>query len=341
MTRARDVADTQDNLGGAVAPWVGGKNAVINGGMDIWQRGTSRTYTVGPSYTADRFSFNCSAVTSVTISQITTSDTTNLPNIYNAMRIQRTAGNTSTPLILIQDSIESRDSYRFAGQQIAFSFWARKGSNFSVNTFTVQVISGTGTDQSLVSGFTGSNAVIDSVITPTTTWQRFTATATVPASATQLGFQFFWSAAGTAGANDFLDITGIQLETGSAATPFARAGGSVGSELALCQRYYEIQDWPINTYRPAVVWIANDKALTWVSFLVQKRVAPTISFTGNPSFRYISNNGAALGQTLVALGAITTQGTSVGTNGTFSLVGAGWIDGGGTSGYSVIASAEL
>jgi len=234
------VADSTQTTG---VNWAGpstmaGKNAVINGGFDIWQRGTSNTYTVGPFYTADRFTFNCSAVTSVTISQITTSDTTNLPNIYNAMRVQRTAGNSSTPLVLIQNALESKDSYRFAGKNVTFSFWARKGANFSPSAFTAQLISGTGTDQSLVSGFTNSNGVISESPTLTTTWQRFTYTGTVPSSATQLGFQFFVTYAGTAGAADSFDITGVQLELGSVATPFARAGGTIQGELAACQRYY-------------------------------------------------------------------------------------------------------
>ena len=57
MTRARDIADQQDNSGGAVAPFVAGKNVVINGGMDIWQRGTSFTNpaTSGTVFSADRW----------------------------------------------------------------------------------------------------------------------------------------------------------------------------------------------------------------------------------------------------------------------------------------------
>jgi hypothetical protein len=53
MTRAYNTATTQQNTGGAVAGVTAGKNLVINGGFEIWQRGTSFTPGASINYTAD------------------------------------------------------------------------------------------------------------------------------------------------------------------------------------------------------------------------------------------------------------------------------------------------
>jgi hypothetical protein len=39
--------------------------------------------------------------------------------------------------------------------------------------------------------------------------------------------------------SDYFEATGWMLNEGSVAAPFERAGGTIGGELALCQRYYE------------------------------------------------------------------------------------------------------
>lgn len=289
MTRARDVADTQDNVGGAVAPYVGGKNVVINGGMDIWARGTSISPAADVfTYLADRW-MTYRGVTNYTVSRQVTGDTTNLPNIQYAARIQRTAGTTNTNEIYFSQSLETVNSIPFAAKTVTLSFYARKGADYSQASSAVvaQVVSGTGTDQNIVGGFTSGNAFISQAAVLTTTWQRFSYTGTTTSNITQLGIQFRFSAVGTAGANDYFEVTGVQLELGNQMTPFARAGGSIGGELALCQRYY----WQLPGATTGVDILmrvinisASTSALTVaIPYPVTMRIKPTLVAWGDIS----------------------------------------------------------
>ena len=223
-------------------PPVAGKNAIINGGMDIWQRGTSIALTSsgGPTlgYTADRWQLIINSSQACTVSRQPTADSTNLPNIQYAARVQRNSGLTSVATIYLGQSLETVNSIPYAGKQVTISFYARAGANFSAtaNAFGSTITTGTGTDQNLYPAYTG--AVLNNFSdTLTTTWQRFTHTATLASTASQIGAQFSYVPTGTAGANDYFEITGVQLELSSVATNFVRAGASIGGELALCQRY--------------------------------------------------------------------------------------------------------
>jgi len=242
MTRARNTADTQTASGGPVSPGIAGKNAVINGGMDVWQRGTSvAVAAAAKTFTADRFwGARGTSVAGATVSRQSVSDTTNLPTIQYCARVQRDSGNTSTQYIALSQDIETSNSIRFAGQSVTLSFYARAGANFSAasSALPVSVVTGTGTDQSLSTGYTGQATAFSGTATLTTTWQRFTFTGSIGATATQIGIQPYYTPVGTAGTNDYFEITGVQLEIGSVATPFSRAGGTIQGELAACQRYY-------------------------------------------------------------------------------------------------------
>ena len=216
---------------------IAGKNFVINGGMDISQRGTSFTIGTGTYYTLDRWSTSGNASSAYTVSQISSG----LTGFQYAMRSQRNSGATSTANFSIGQSLETKNSIPLAGQTVTLSFWARVGSNYSgaSSQLIFYAAWGTGTDQNFQNGgYTGQTQISNAYFTPTTSWQRFSYTGTVGSSATQVALQWYYAGVGTAGANDYFDITGVQLEIAPQATPFSRAGGSIGGELALCQRYY-------------------------------------------------------------------------------------------------------
>jgi hypothetical protein len=283
-----------------------GKNSFINGGMDIWQRGTtSGNITTAITYGADRWCAVSGASTIITQSRQTTSDTTNLPTIQYCNRVQRTAGQTGTSTVYFSQSIESANSIRFAGKAVTYSFYARRGANYSggSNNIIVALNSGTGTDQNMLSGgFTGSASLVNQFAALTTTWQRFTYTATVASTATELGCYFAYDPVGTAGAADYFEVTGLQIELGSTATTFSRAGGTIQGELAACQRYYETGFWAYEV--PA----AGNFVSTLSFNTVKRTTSATVSYTNvaapasgtqsilqTSSSQFAIKNGAATG----------------------------------------------
>ena len=214
-----------------------GKNLLINGALDVWQRGTS--FTTSGAYSADRWYASIDTGAG-TISQQTTS----LPEGFQySIRSQRTAGTTGTAAIGIAQPLETVTSIPAQSKTVTFSYWAKAGANYS-NTgslVNIRISSGTGTNQSAATMFGGwtGYAEVGANQAITTTWTRYSATYAVPANATQLGVRFFMNGVGTAGANDWFEVTGVQLEIATVATSFNRAGGNIQAELAACQRYYQ------------------------------------------------------------------------------------------------------
>jgi len=218
------------------------QNPVLNSAFQVWQRGTSiGSINATATYTADRWQAVSGATTTVTVSRQATADTTNLPSIQYCSRVQRNSGQTGTSLPYLSQSFETINSIPFAGKTVTFSFYARAGANYSAasSLLYANVFSGTGTDQNIINGgFTGSTAVIQQPVTLTTTWQRFTFSGSVASTATQLATYFVYTPVGTAGTNDYYEVTGVQLEVGSVATPFHTFSTTLQGELAACQRYY-------------------------------------------------------------------------------------------------------
>jgi hypothetical protein len=269
------------------------RNAIINGGFDIWQRGTSFTLNnVAFQYTADRFS----VVRNLAGTDIVASQSNVVPTGFrHSLKIQRNAGSTTTNIPYLLHNLESRESVPLAGQSVTLSFWARAGANYSGSGSSLNVVlgSGTGTDQgTYVTLFTGYSLILERQPVLTTTWQRFTYTGTVSSAANQIGMYFAASWSGTAGADDSIHITGIQLEAGSVATPFVRAANTLQGELAACQRYFQVFTGnAVQENVGAGQCYSTTNALIHMSFMTTLRAAPTVSFSAATDFRIYTANG--------------------------------------------------
>jgi hypothetical protein len=290
-----------------------GKNAVINGAFDVWQRGTSFSISnVNSTYTADRWTAyrGTPLATGLTVSRQVTGDTTNLANIQYCARMSRDSGNTSTSVINLLHNIETSNSILFAGQTMTLSFYARSGANYSSSSSALlaRIVSGTGTDQNYAispAGWSGGVVVSDSTVTLTTTWQRFTGTGTVDATATQIAVRFSYPPTGTAGANDYFEITGVQLEVGSTATSFSRNGVSIQGELAACQRYYYRLFPGAVSEQLGIISIqlgGTGTAILTGQFPVKMRTTPTALEQSGTANQY----GIVTGVTSIALTAVPT-----------------------------------
>jgi hypothetical protein len=288
------VADSSTATGLRYNPQNALANPVINGGMDIWQRGTSIACGTAQVYTADRwYGYRGGLAAGQTVSRQAVNDATNLPNIQYCARIQRDSGNTSTQGLNLQYSFESANSIPFAGKAVTFSFYARKGANFSFSgdSLTYNLYSGTGTDQNIGGSYTGLVTIGTLGATLTTSWQRFVLTGTMPTNSTEMAIAFGGAPTGTAGAADFFEITGVQIDLGtytaSTAPTFRRSGGTIQGELAACQRYFAksyAQSVAPGTANgdgiPAffqATSVANNTPYGFLQFPMTMRAAPTIT----------------------------------------------------------------
>ena len=249
--------------------YTGFKNRIINGAMQIWQRGTTASLSNSFSYlTADRWETDMGSTAAATVSQSTSVPTA---TTQYSLKIQRTAASTSTGNIVAAQALETANSYDLAGSSITLSFWAKCGANYSATSSILGsfVFFGTGTDQSMNnmrSNAWTSQTNASQNNTVSTTWTRFTQTVSCPAGTTQVGLQFLFSPTGTAGADDSIFITGVQLEKGSTATSFDYR--PYGTELQLCQRYYETSDGLVLT----TAWTTIINNVYWK---VTKRATPS------------------------------------------------------------------
>jgi hypothetical protein len=237
----------------------GFRNRLINGGFEVWQRGTARTYST--SYLADRWTaglgFQAGAHQQVSIS----SPPSGLTSQYALRSSSSTTGeNAGGTRMSSNQKIEYQNCYDLANSAVTLSGWIRcsntsfTASSGSYSSLTIRIQTNTTTTDSATSADTG-----DGNITPIsfsggvisggsniqwtsgnfpTTWTYFTFTGIAPANLKNLSVRFETiNLANTSVAgSEWYEVAELQLEKGRVATPFERR--PYGTELALCQRYY-------------------------------------------------------------------------------------------------------
>jgi hypothetical protein len=248
---------------------VNSDNILINGAMEIAQRGTSIPLTSTTAYTLDRWKAVISGA--FTIAQVASG----ISDIRYALRFQRNSGQTSTVTQDLVQGVETANAINLAGKSVTLSFYARAGANYSPagSALGVALYSGTGTDENPASAYTGQATIISSSATLTTSWQRFSFTGSVGSTATELKPIFSMTGVGTAGAADYYELTGVQLEVGQTPTPFRRNANSIQGELAECQRYY------ISVPDETLV-IQSTVQFQATLFPTTMRAAPTVTIIG-------------------------------------------------------------
>ena len=206
------------------------RNIIINGGMQVAQRGTSASsQTTSDYFTCDRWKTEASGATYNTSQQAMSATDLLTTGFSHFFRMEVTTGNNNSG---ISQKIEAKNIRQYRGENLTVSFYAKgtnpNGGSFSLNRF-----------------FTGQTAGNTS-FTVTSSWVRYTITFVYPDEGsldttlnTSLMALSFLQPAGDTSTNAWtLDITGIQLELGSSATPFEHR--SYGEELARCHRYYQV-----------------------------------------------------------------------------------------------------
>ena len=219
------------------------RNLIINGAMQVAQRGTSFTNaTTSWVYSLDRWKFYSEAGVSATINKVSiTKDGVSVDALH--WQQPSTTGNTYLGQVI--------EGTYLRGKTVTVSFWVDTVSNVnvliadSVNFPTPQAVT-TGRNTytvTLASNFNADTAVL-----------------------------YFQSPAGASE----LKITDVQLEVGDTATPFEHR--SYGQELALCQRYLYRMDAGLAIINGGSPNYSD--SLFDVYFPVTMRSAPTMLSTG-------------------------------------------------------------
>ena len=263
----------------AQSGYSGFKNYIINGGFDVWQRGTSQTSS---GYGSDDRWNNQNIGSTKIHSQVACSDIERA--LFNGGYFSRTVVSSVENVSYIARKYQNiEDVTKLAGKTITISFWAKADSSKNISVELAQVFGTGGTPTGYLISIGAQKVAL------TSTWQKKEIIISVPSivgktlgtdglhtSYTELCFWFdagsgFNARAASLGQQSgTFDIAQVQLEEGSVATPFENR--PYGLELSLCQRYYQI-------FRHRLIESRNagEYASMSVTLPVPMRTAPSVS----------------------------------------------------------------
>lgn len=260
----------------------GFKNRLINGDFNIWQRGTSFTGNFSNLYGADRWAQGQFQSGPQSRQSVTTAG---VPFIY-ACRISSssTASIPGGSRMALGQMVEFSNCYDLRSTPVTLSFWVR----FSNSTFTSSTATAFGDFFFSIWQYTTTTDANFATTTPDivtqvpitngslpTTWTKYSVTVTTSAQLSNIAARFNMNNLGSTASDGTLwyEVTGVQIEKGSVATSFDNI--SIGTELMLCQRYYQI-------WKSGWAGVSAGSGYQYsdgVNFCVPTRVAPTLALT--------------------------------------------------------------
>ena len=298
MSKAAELANLIGNInagGGGV-----NRNIIINGAMNVSQRGTSFTTVTDGTYTLDRFNYRKTNDGEVTITQ----DSSGPDGFANSLKVDVTTADDSlsaSQLAFIEYNVEAQDLQKLA-------FGTSSAKNFTLSFYVKSNKTGTYAVNISQNDNSSKQATLNYTIDSANTWERKSLTFTGDTSGVinddnGIGFLVYWVLAvgstftsggstsatfqtyananlGAGHAVNLLDdaanewfITGVQLEVGQNPTEFEHE--PIERTLAKCQRYFQKSIQNGTTSYPSSGGFARGMYL----FPVQMRDDPTGTFT--------------------------------------------------------------
>ena len=305
MSRAQLTSTVEQNTGGAVSPYVAGKNKIINGNMVIDQRNNGSSVTPNVNYTLDRWQGVNTQTSKFTVQRNAGSITPPSGFAYYLGATSSSAYSVVTgDTFYICQYIEGNNSAEFG-------FGTASAKTVTLSFYAYSSLTGT-FGGSLANSAGNRSYPFSYTIGSANTWERKTVTIAgdttgtwltdsgigiqvrigLGSGATYSGTANSWAAAnyvqptssvsvvGTNGATFY--VTGVQLEAGSVATAFTTATGTLSGELAACQRYYCRQggDSVYQTFGSGWATATNGVNIK-VKLPVTMRVTPTVLDSGS------------------------------------------------------------